>query len=329
MTTLRNAAIAWMVVAATACAGTLDNRDQFYTVDHTDGGGQDAASDGGPSCPDVPKAVFTTSCATAGCHAAANPQSGLDLASPNVATRLVGVPAASGGFLVDPAHPEQSVIYRKLKAGAPGARMPIGTPLDDATIACVLSWAQGLGAKGSINAGGPTDDAATAAPDASSSDGGRDASMGTATRVALGALMPYTDKANNLWSADVGATGGTTVVNNPPIAISKTTDPTLYNSERYGSFSYAFPMPNGSYTVTLKFAETYTAITAAGQRQFNVSLNGQQVLTNFDIFSEAGGRDTAVDKQFPVDVTNGSMALVVAPGASQSPKLDAISIVPR
>ena len=149
MTTLRNAAIAWMVVAATACAGTLDNRDQFFTIDHPDGGtGQDAAPDGGPSCPDVPQAVFTASCATAGCHAAANPQSGLDLASPNVAKRLVGVPAASGGFLVDPAHPEQSMIYRKLKAGAPGARMPIGAPLDDATIACVLSWAQGLAAKG-------------------------------------------------------------------------------------------------------------------------------------------------------------------------------------
>ena len=54
--------------------------------------------------------------------------------------------------------------------------------------------------------------------------------------------------------------------------------------------------PAGSYTVRLDFAEIYW--TAAGQRLFNVSINGQQVLTNFDIFATAGGKDIAIAETF-------------------------------
>ena len=46
-------------------------------------------------------------------------------------------------------------------------------------------------------------------------------------------------------------------------------DQTLYDSERYGNtFSYGINVPNGTYTVALKFAELYW--TSAGQRVFNV-----------------------------------------------------------
>ena len=51
--------------------------------------------------------------------------------------------------------------------------------------------------------------------------------------------------------------------------------------------TYTIPNRSGAQTVTLYFAETY--VTGAGQRLFNVSINGATVLTNFDIYASAGG----------------------------------------
>jgi hypothetical protein len=95
---------------------------------------------------------------------------------------------------------------------------------------------------------------------------------------------------------------------------------------RYGSFSYQFAVPNGSYTVALKFAETYW--NSAGRRIFNVSVNGTQVLTNFDIVASAGAPLTAVDKTFPTTVTNGTISIQFIPGSADFPAVNAISLVP-
>ena len=59
-------------------------------------------------------------------------------------------------------------------------------------------------------------------------------------------------------------------------AIAGTTDDPLYQSERYGDFSYAIPVATGDYLVTLKFAEIYW--TQPGQRVFNVLLEGAKVI---------------------------------------------------
>jgi hypothetical protein len=54
--------------------------------------------------------------------------------------------------------------------------------------------------------------------------------------------------------------------------------------------------------VALDFAEpSNSGITAADQWQFNVAINGTQVLTNFDIFATAGGQDRAVAEEFLPD----------------------------
>ena len=49
---------------------------------------------------------------------------------------------------------------------------------------------------------------------------------------------------------------------------------------------------------TSHFAEA--AATAAGQRVFNVNVNGARVLTNFDVFAAAGGRMKALTRDFSV-----------------------------
>ncbi|HVZ81237.1 MAG TPA: malectin domain-containing carbohydrate-binding protein [bacterium] len=138
----------------------------------------------------------------------------------------------------------------------------------------------------------------------------------------------YTDGAGNLWVADTQYSGGTAAV---PVAsaINGTTDDTLYQSERYGNpFTYTFHVPAGSYQVTLKFAETYSGITAAGQRVFNVSINGTQVLSNFDIFAEVGS-NTADDKVFNnVAPSGGMITIQLGPSSVDNAKVDAIQIVP-
>jgi hypothetical protein len=117
------------------CAGTLDNPSRFLR----DAG---AATGDGGACPDVPTSVFAVTCATSGCHSAVDMTQGLDLQSPDVASRLVGACARGGGLLVDPDHPSQSVLYTKLTLAPPfGSRMPLGkTSLDPTMLACVLGW---------------------------------------------------------------------------------------------------------------------------------------------------------------------------------------------
>ena len=132
----------------------------------------------------------------------------------------------------------------------------------------------------------------------------------------------YTDTLGNSWSADTGFTGGSTASTTSNIA--NTPDPKLYQTERYGNSSYQFAVPNGSYNVVLKFAEIYW--TKTGQRIFNVSVNGTQVLTNFDIIAAAGAALTAIDKTFPVTVTNGQVTIQFTSGSADLPKVSAIEI---
>jgi LmbE family N-acetylglucosaminyl deacetylase len=133
----------------------------------------------------------------------------------------------------------------------------------------------------------------------------------------------YTDPQSNVWSADAGFTGGTAA--STASAITNTTTPTLYQTERYGAFSYTFPVPSGSYAVTLKFAEIY--YTTAGQRIFSVAINGTTVLSNFDIFSQAGGAFKALDKTFNVTPTTGNITIQFITGSADLPKISAIQIV--
>ena len=126
----------------------------------------------------------------------------------------------------------------------------------------------------------------------------------------------YTDASGVSWSADSGFSGGSTYIGSATIA--GTTVQPVYQSERWGStpFQYQFPVANGAFTVKLRFAEVY--FTQPGQRVFNVLINGQTVLSNFDIIAQAGAANTAVDKQFAVNVTSGSVVIQLVPLVSNA-----------
>jgi hypothetical protein len=133
----------------------------------------------------------------------------------------------------------------------------------------------------------------------------------TPIRVDAGSKQSYTDALGQVWSADTGFTGGGLYAINH--AIYGTPAPALYQTLHYSfsTMSYQATVPNGQYTVNLKFDENQ--VNQAGKRLFNVLLNGQHVLTNFDEFAAAGAEYQAVDVQLPVTVTNGAINLQFVP----------------
>jgi len=77
----------------------------------------------------------------------------------------------------------------------------------------------------------------------------------------------------------------------------------LYGSERWGNFSYAVPVPEGRYRVTLRFSEGHygarnTGVGGAGSRLFGVYCNGEALLRKFDILKQASGEGRPADRSF-------------------------------
>jgi len=106
--------------------------------------------------------------------------------------------------------------------------------------------------------------------------------------------------------ADEDFTGGVTIHHANTINTSKVTNPApaaVYQSARIATAtarSYTYTIPGltagSSHTVRLHFCETF--FTTKGSRVFNVSINGTQVLTNFDIVAASGGQNIANIQQF-------------------------------
>lgn len=90
-----------------------------------------------------------------------------------------------------------------------------------------------------------------------------------------------------------------------------TTDDELYRTERYGDFAYHLPAVNGEYRVTLLFAEIYQGVNdndddQVGDRLFNVSIENETVLSDYDIYAEVGALN-ATQKTYVANVTDGTL----------------------
>jgi hypothetical protein len=77
---------------------------------------------------------------------------------------------------------------------------------------------------------------------------------------------------------------------------------------------YEVPLTNGDYLIRMHFVENYW--TDAGLRVFGVNIENQQVLTNFDIFTEAGYR-RAIVKDFAATVSDGVLTVKFNPTANR------------
>lgn len=125
-------------------------------------------------------------------------------------------------------------------------------------------------------------------------------------RIRAGWTTSWQDSSGQQWRADSYFLGGNALVRSTNPARESSSiehDTGLYTSERWGHFSYAVPVADGRYRVTLRFCEGHygrrnSGRGGVGSRVFDVYANGLALLRNFDIFKEAGGEGRPLNKTF-------------------------------
>ena len=160
------------------------------------------------------------------------------------------------------------------------------------------------------------------------------ASAGSAVRLIAGySRKDYADRSGETWGPDRYYTGGHAIVE-PQFFIARAPDPKLFETAREGEFSYNIPLKAGTYELHLYFVETeYGPGTTRGggenSRVFSVNVNGKSLLSEFDIYSDAGGTNIADERVFK-DVSpaaDGELHLSFVK-AVQYPILNALEIFP-
>ena len=109
--------------------------------------------------------------------------------------------------------------------------------------------------------------------------------------------------------------------------ISNTNDAGLYRQQMWGQ-----PGPIGTWrglapgkiAVRLYLADSYQ--NAAGQRLFDVAINGETVARNLDIFAKAGGKNRALVETFTVDAPDGKVRLSVPRVEADNATLAAVEL---
>lgn len=114
------------------------------------------------------------------------------------------------------------------------------------------------------------------------------------------------DRDQQFWGADRYFSGGRLLTHTQ--AVKGSADPELFETERFGAFTYDVPVAPGAYTASLYFAEsnfgvdnfgvTNYAAGGQGNRIFDVFCNGMSCVRNLDIFAEAHGPNTALVRTF-------------------------------
>ncbi|MGD0475998.1 MAG: malectin domain-containing carbohydrate-binding protein [Candidatus Velthaea sp.] len=130
---------------------------------------------------------------------------------------------------------------------------------------------------------------------------------------------------------DYGASGTWTYKSTSTIDTSSVANPApqaVYQTEREGkAISYSIPglTAGAAYTVRLSFAELWWS--AAGQRVFNIAINGSNALSNFDVFAAAGARNKAVSESFTASANSAGVILITFNAVTDNAAINAIEIV--
>lgn len=117
----------------------------------------------------------------------------------------------------------------------------------------------------------------------------------------LARQSPYYSNDSHWWSPDDYFEGGQLA--SYAQEVTGTDDPELYETERWGNFSYAVPVTAGRYSVVLHFAARHgkPGEPAGGAADrvsnvFNVFCNGKTLLGNFDLAAETVKADVVVKR---------------------------------
>ncbi len=138
----------------------------------------------------------------------------------------------------------------------------------------------------------------------------------------------YTDSQGKLWQADKaytpsswGYVGGSIYTTTQTVV--STTEPLLYQTERYNMTQYLFDVANDVYEVELRFAEL--SCTALPCRSFGVKIQGVTVLADFAPFSIVGPRH-ALNTTFLVPVTANQIKIEFQGVSGPGPIVNAIRV---
>jgi len=157
-----------------------------------------------------------------------------------------------------------------------------------------------------------------------------------------GSSVTATDGGPN-WSADTSTsssfrnTGSSTSSYTGTVSLDSSvpagTPTTLFNSERYdpaggNEMMWTFPVTAGTPTqVRLYFANRCTCTQSPGQRVFDVRLDGQTVLDDFDMVAAAGATNRGVMRSF--DITSDGTVNIDFIHGVENPQINAIEILKR
>jgi hypothetical protein len=102
----------------------------------------------------------------------------------------------------------------------------------------------------------------------------------------------------------------------------------VFQSERYapngGLLSWDFAVAAGEYEVRMYFAEIWTGTQAVGARMFDVSIEGVQVLDDYDVFATVGSYAGVVESFI---VTSDGNLDIDLTGVVQNPSIKGIEII--
>jgi hypothetical protein len=138
----------------------------------------------------------------------------------------------------------------------------------------------------------------------------------------LARQTPYYSNDSHWWSPDDYFQGGQLAAYATPVT--GTDDPELYQTERWGNFSYAIPVTPGRYTLVLHFAARHGAWDQSASASienrfavahlFDVYCNGRALLLNFNLAQEAHPADVVTRKFADLDANaQGKLLLSFVP----------------
>ncbi|WP_160148080.1 malectin domain-containing carbohydrate-binding protein [Rubripirellula obstinata] len=152
----------------------------------------------------------------------------------------------------------------------------------------------------------------------------------------LASTPDWTTDTKVTWSPylNAAAIGNTLASTTQPIDLSDPSIPSgtpqaLFQTERWDQgadpdMKWEFPVTSGPYEVRLFFAETFTGTQSIGARIFDVSIEGQTVLDDYDVYADVGGY-TGVMKSFIV--SSDSVLNIDFGHVKQSPAVKGIEVI--
>jgi outer membrane protein assembly factor BamB len=112
--------------------------------------------------------------------------------------------------------------------------------------------------------------------------------------------------------------------------VANTAAPMIYLTERYVPEHYKIPVPNGPCEVRLHFAETFEGSDVPGKRRFDVIIEEETILNDFDPFAAAQGRKfVPVIRRIPVTISDEELTITFQAQAdsTEPPMINAIEVI--